>query len=95
MSSFTAVIERRTTVAGLIHEYRRAAKRSREPPGEKQTMGFGTAQGTRLSVAFNRTRWRDDRVVVWLSTQRATGRGEGSSGLRFDTLVDSPFPTDQ
>jgi hypothetical protein len=51
--------------------------------------------GTRLSVAFNRTRWRDGRVVVWLSAQRATGRGEGSSGLRFDTLVDTPFPTDQ
>jgi hypothetical protein len=46
--------------------------------------------GTRLTAAFNRTRWRDGRVVVWLSTQRGVGRGEGSSGLRFDILVDTP-----
>jgi hypothetical protein len=45
--------------------------------------------GTRLHVAFNRTRWRDGRVVVWLSAQRGVGRGEGSSGLRFDTLVET------
>jgi hypothetical protein len=48
--------------------------------------------GTRLSVAFNRTRWRDGRVVVWLSAQRGTGRGEGSSGLRFDILANTPPP---
>ena len=46
--------------------------------------------GTRLSVAYNRTRWRDGRVVVWLSAQRGVGRGEGSSGLAFDLLVDTP-----
>ncbi|TDB75958.1 hypothetical protein E1264_39180, partial [Actinomadura sp. KC216] len=46
--------------------------------------------GTRLSVAFNRTRWRDGRVVLWLSAHRGTGRGEASSGLRFDTLLDTP-----
>jgi hypothetical protein len=45
--------------------------------------------GTRLQVAYNRTRWRDGRVIVWLSTQRGTGRGEGASGLRFDTLVET------
>ncbi|SEF80913.1 hypothetical protein SAMN05444920_101724 [Nonomuraea solani] len=45
--------------------------------------------GTRLTVAYNRTRWRGGRVVVWLSAQRGTGRGEGSSGLAFDLLVDT------
>lgn len=45
--------------------------------------------GTRLTVSYNRTRWRDGRVVVWLSAHRGTGRGEGSSGLAFDLLVDT------
>jgi hypothetical protein len=49
--------------------------------------------GTRLTVAYNRTRWRDGQVVVWLSTQRGTGRGEGSSGLAFDFLTDTPQHT--
>jgi len=40
-------------------------------------------------VAYNRTRWRDGRVAVWLSARRGTGRGSGSSGLRFDFLSDT------
>jgi hypothetical protein len=46
--------------------------------------------GTRITVAYNRTRWRDGRVAVWLSARRGSGRGEGSSGLAFDLLVDTP-----
>jgi len=45
--------------------------------------------GTRLTLAFNRTRWHDGRVVVWLSAKRSTGRGEGSSGLDWDRIVDA------
>jgi hypothetical protein len=45
--------------------------------------------GTRLTLAFNRTRRHDGRVVVWLSVRRATGRGEGASGLAFDRLTDT------
>jgi hypothetical protein len=44
--------------------------------------------GTRLSVAFNRARWQDGRVVVWLGVRRATGRGEDSGGLDWDRIVD-------
>ncbi|QDQ09594.1 hypothetical protein [Streptomyces spectabilis] len=47
--------------------------------------------GTRVTVAFNRTRWRDGRVVVWLAAHRGLGRGERSSGLGFDALVDTPM----
>ncbi|MFL6122648.1 hypothetical protein [Actinophytocola sp.] len=47
--------------------------------------------GTRLSVAYNRTRWADGRAVVWLSAQRGEGRGQGSSGLVFDLLVNTPI----
>jgi hypothetical protein len=46
--------------------------------------------GTKVIVAFNRTRWRGGGVAVWLSALRGTGRGEGSSGLAFDLLVDTP-----
>ena len=46
--------------------------------------------GTRLYQAFQRARWTDGRVAVWLRVRRQTGRGEGSSGLRFDELVDQP-----
>ncbi|MDT0347460.1 hypothetical protein [Streptomyces litchfieldiae] len=45
--------------------------------------------GARVSLAYNRTRWRDGRVVVWLSAHRGTGRGERSSGLAFDLLRDT------
>jgi hypothetical protein len=45
--------------------------------------------GTKVGVAYNRTRWRDGRVVVWLATRRGTGRGEGAGGLAFDFLVDT------
>ena len=50
-----------------------------------------TQTGTTLGVAYNRTRWRDGRVAVWLSARRGTGRGSGSSGLRFDFLSDTTF----
>jgi len=49
-----------------------------------------TRAGTRVFQAYQRTRWTDGRVVVWLGVRRQTGRGEGSSGLRFDELVDQP-----
>ncbi|MEU9083548.1 hypothetical protein [Streptomyces sp. NPDC048357] len=45
--------------------------------------------GSRLTVAFNRTRGRDGQVVVWLGARRGAGRGEAASGLAFDHLVDT------
>ena len=46
--------------------------------------------GTRVSRSFKRARLKDGRVVVWLGTRRATGRGEASSGLAWDVTVDTP-----
>ena len=46
--------------------------------------------GTRVFECYERTRWTDGRVYVWLRVRRQTGRGEGSSALRFDELVDVP-----
>ncbi|MET8081219.1 hypothetical protein [Streptomyces sp. NPDC005303] len=49
--------------------------------------------GTKVTVAYNRTRWCNGRVAVWLSARRGTGRGEGSSGLTFDLPADTKPPT--
>jgi hypothetical protein len=36
--------------------------------------------------SFQRTRWIDGRVVLWLGRRTSTGRGEGRSGLEFDRI---------
>ena len=46
--------------------------------------------GTRLMQSFERTRWTDGRVYTWLRVRRQTGRGEGSSGLGFDRIINVP-----
>ena len=48
--------------------------------------------GVRATLSFQRTRWRDGRVWLWLGVRKQTGRGEGSSGLAFDRIVDNPAP---
>jgi hypothetical protein len=37
---------------------------------------------------FSRSRWTQGQVFTWLRVQKQTGRGEASSGLAFDRLVD-------
>jgi hypothetical protein len=49
--------------------------------------------GVQVSLAFKRTRWRDGRAWVWLGVRKRTGRGEGSSGLAFDQILDVPVHT--
>lgn len=46
--------------------------------------------GVRVTQSFQRTRWTDGRVFVWYGVRKTTGRGEGSSGLGFDRIVDRP-----
>lgn len=46
--------------------------------------------GTAVTTSFQRTRWNAGRTFVWLGVRKQTGRGEGSSGLAFDRLVDVP-----
>jgi hypothetical protein len=45
--------------------------------------------GALISQAYQRTRWIGGRVFTWLGMRKQTGRGEGSSGLRFDGLIDT------
>jgi len=46
--------------------------------------------GVLAKRSFQRTRWRDGRAWVWLGVRKQTGRGEGSSGLAFDRIIDLP-----
>ena len=48
------------------------------------------SEGTKVAQAYQRTRWRGGRALVWLGVDRETGRGSGSSGLAFDQAVDVP-----
>jgi hypothetical protein len=44
--------------------------------------------GAKVSQYYSRTRWTSGRMFTWLRAQKQTGRGEASSGLGFDRLVD-------
>jgi hypothetical protein len=45
--------------------------------------------GVRVTQSFQRTRWTNGKTVVWIGARKQTGRGEGSSGLSFDRLIDT------
>ena len=47
--------------------------------------------GVQVTLAYQRTRWLDGKVFVWLGAGKTTGRGEASSGLAFDRLVPTDF----
>ncbi|MFX0029699.1 MAG: hypothetical protein ACFE8B_10855 [Candidatus Hermodarchaeota archaeon] len=42
--------------------------------------------GIRLNYGFQRTRWVDGSTHLWIGRSVSSGRGEGSSGLKFDYL---------
>jgi hypothetical protein len=49
--------------------------------------------GALVSQSYQRTRWIGGRVFVWLGVRKQTGRGEGSSGLRFDIIEPTSKPS--
>ncbi len=42
--------------------------------------------GTIVRRSYQRTRWYGGRTFVWIGRTRETGRGVGSSDLRFDQI---------
>lgn len=42
--------------------------------------------GTTVTRSYQRVRWYDGRTYVWIGRHRETGRGAGSSNLRFDQI---------
>lgn len=47
-------------------------------------------EGVRVTRSYQATRWHDGSTHVWMGRRKQIGRGEGSSGLRFDALEPSP-----
>jgi hypothetical protein len=47
--------------------------------------------GARLTQFFERTRWTGGQVYTWLRVRKQTGRGEASSGLGFDEIINVPL----
>lgn len=45
--------------------------------------------GAVVSQSYQRTRWVGGKVFTWFGVRKGIGRGEGSSGLRFDGLIDT------
>jgi hypothetical protein len=43
-------------------------------------------EGTQIDRLYRYARWQDGRTSMWTARRRRVGRGEGSSGLRFDVL---------
>ncbi len=46
--------------------------------------------GRSVDRAFKRARWIDGTTFLWIGRRSTTGRGEGSSGLVFDQVVETP-----
>src|SRR2546421_7207171 len=44
-------------------------------------------EGARVKRSFQYTRWHTGKRYLWAGRQKRVGRGEGSSGLRFDVSV--------
>ena len=44
--------------------------------------------GKIVTRAFQRVRWQGGTTFLWTGRRVTTGRGEGSSGLAFDQVVD-------
>jgi hypothetical protein len=44
-------------------------------------------EGVRVTRSFQFTRWIDGSSHFWVGRRKGVGRGEGSSGLRFDSLT--------
>ncbi|TFV94744.1 hypothetical protein E4S40_12100 [Algoriphagus kandeliae] len=45
--------------------------------------------GVKLTSTYQRTRWYNGKIVSWYGRRKRTGRGEGSSGLRFDLVLEN------
>jgi hypothetical protein len=43
-------------------------------------------EGVRVTRGYRLARWQDGSTHLWIGRSKEVGRGEGSSGLRFDTL---------
>lgn len=47
-------------------------------------------EGIRVTRSYQFTRWIDGSSHLWIGRRKGVGRGEGSSGLRFDSVMHEP-----
>jgi hypothetical protein len=47
-------------------------------------------EGVRVTRHYQIARWTDGSTFAWIGNRKQIGRGEGSSGLRFDSLETHP-----
>jgi len=52
-------------------------------------------EGARVTRSYQFTRWTDGSSHLWVGRGKDVGRGEGSSGLRFDSLEGGDQPSEQ
>jgi hypothetical protein len=50
-------------------------------------------EGVRVTRGYQFTRWIDGSSHLWIGRRKGVGRGEGSSGARFDTLEEKETPS--
>lgn len=43
--------------------------------------------GMLVQSAWQRTRWYNGKIVCWYGRRKKPSRGEGSSGLAFDSII--------
>ena len=43
-------------------------------------------EGARVTRSYQYARWIDNSPLLWIGRRKSIGRGEGSSGLRFDVV---------
>lgn len=86
---------------GLRLELQRMADRANPPSPRGSILEVGAApvldaevprEGTRVHREHAMARWSDGTPLSWLRRVRSIGRGEGSSGLRFDLAVPEDDP---
>jgi hypothetical protein len=60
------------------------------PPGGALVLGEEEVprEGVRVTRGYRLARWVDGSTFLWLARRKGIGRGEGSSGLRFDSMDD-------
>ncbi len=75
--------ERRARLLAPARPHPRARPHRPEP-----VRGGGAARGIRLVRQWQHARWVDGTTFLWLARRKSVGRGEGSSGLAFDTVKD-------
>jgi hypothetical protein len=62
----------------------------RQPPDAEPALRIEEEEvpreGAVVTRAFQFARWIDGRSLLWLGRRKRAGRGEGTSGLRFDVV---------